>query len=380
MDDPFIRSYPALSKKQKFAKIESCVNSNPADVASLRQLSISRGGLLSNELRLKAWPKLLAVNVSDISPKPSSEDLQAHRDYSQVVMDVNRSLKRFPPGMQDDQRMALQDQLVDVIMRVLVKNPELHYYQGYHDICVTFLLVVGEDVAFALVEKLSINHLRDFMDSNMDRTKHMLNYLYPILYKANPELCEYMESAELGTIFSLSWLITWYGHVLNDFRHIVRLYDFFIACHPLMPIYLAAAIVLYREKEVLACECEMCFIHSLLSKIPDHLPFEQLIAKAGDLYLQFPPAALANEAIIKFRKSTALENSRKLQHGSRSQSSDSRVKKSKQNGKLLSLFIPDGSSKLMKVTVWTLGAVLSAAVFAVFNAAADWDWLEGRWW
>jgi len=41
-------------------------------------------------------------------------------------------------------------------------------------------------------------------------------------------------------MFCLSWLITWYGHVLTEFRHIVRLYDFFMACHPLMPIYLAA--------------------------------------------------------------------------------------------------------------------------------------------
>ena len=48
--------------------------------------------------------------------------------------------------------------------------------------------------------------------------------------------------SEVGTIFSLSWLITWFGHVLNDLRHIVRCYDFFIACHPLMPIYLAAAV------------------------------------------------------------------------------------------------------------------------------------------
>ena len=32
-------------------------------------------------------------------------------------------------GMEEETRMALQDQLVDVIMRVLVANPELHYYQ-----------------------------------------------------------------------------------------------------------------------------------------------------------------------------------------------------------------------------------------------------------
>lgn len=47
--------------------------------------------------------------------------------------------------------------------------------------------------------------------------------------------------AEVGTIFCLSWLITWYGHVLEDTKQTVRLYDFFLASHPLMPIYLAAA-------------------------------------------------------------------------------------------------------------------------------------------
>lgn len=46
----------------------------------------------------------------------------------------------------------------------------------------------------------------------------------------------------MGTIFALSWLITWFGHVLSDFRHVVRLYDFFLACHPLMPIYFAAVV------------------------------------------------------------------------------------------------------------------------------------------
>ena len=32
--------------------------------------------------------------------------------------------------------------------------------------------------------------------------------------------------SEVATIFSLSWLITWFGHVLNDLWHIVRCYDF----------------------------------------------------------------------------------------------------------------------------------------------------------
>lgn len=146
--------------------------------------------------------------------------------------------------------------------------------------------------------------------------------------------------AEVGTVFALSWLITWFGHVLSDFRHVVRLYDFFLACHPLMPIYFAAVvsslqnkkiqytlflkkkkkkkclnfsatdklitvisallcsrqIVLHREEEVLDCECDMAMVHHLLSQIPQDLPYETLISRAGDLFVQFPPSELAREA------------------------------------------------------------------------------------
>lgn len=48
--------------------------------------------------------------------------------------------------------------------------------------------------------------------------------------------------SEVGQVFALSWLITWYGHVLKDFSTIVRLYDFFLATHPLMPVYFGAAV------------------------------------------------------------------------------------------------------------------------------------------
>lgn len=62
--------------------------------------------------------------------------------------------------MPDDQREGLQEELIDIILHVLKRNPQLHYYQGYHDIVVTFLLVVGDRLATALVEKLSTHHLR----------------------------------------------------------------------------------------------------------------------------------------------------------------------------------------------------------------------------
>lgn len=56
-------------------------------------------------------------------------------------------------------------------------------------------------------------------------------------------------------------------------------------------------IVLYREEEVLECECDMAMVHHLLSQIPQDLPYEMLISRAGDLFVQFPPSELAREAV-----------------------------------------------------------------------------------
>lgn len=34
---------------------------------------------------------------------------------------------------------------------------------------------------------------RDFMDPTMDNTKHILNYLMPIIERVNPEVHDYMQ-------------------------------------------------------------------------------------------------------------------------------------------------------------------------------------------
>ena len=44
-------------------------SANP-DREALKQLAIGRGGLLNNRLRRLAWPVLLGVDVTDVSPKP----------------------------------------------------------------------------------------------------------------------------------------------------------------------------------------------------------------------------------------------------------------------------------------------------------------------
>ena len=55
-------------RKKKVAEIYQALNSDPTDVAALRRMAISEGGLLTDEIRRKVWPKLLNVSASDPPP------------------------------------------------------------------------------------------------------------------------------------------------------------------------------------------------------------------------------------------------------------------------------------------------------------------------
>ncbi|XP_052445175.1 TBC1 domain family member 20 [Carassius gibelio] len=366
-------------RKRKTTEIWQVLKTRPVDVAALRRMAISEGGLLNDEIRRQVWPRLLNVSEDDIPEQLEPVDRDNNKDFTQVLLDVQRSLRRFPPGMPAEQREGLQEELTDIILRVLVKNPQLHYYQGYHDIVVTFLLVLGERLATALVEKLSTHHLRDFMDPTMDNTKHILNYLMPIIERVNPEVYDFMQQAEVGTIFALSWLITWFGHVLSDFRHVVRLYDFFLACHPLMPIYFAAVIVLHREEEVLDCECDMAMMHHLLSRIPQDLPYETLISRAGDLFVQFPPSELARER----NQLTAVSTFKDFELASTQQRPDTVLRQRRkeiqqqqkraleaQRGTVA--VVQPTARRFMRLAVMGLTVALGAAALAVVNSALEW--------
>lgn len=84
----------------------------------------------------------MMVEHMEVSPKPTLDIVKAHKDYQQVVLDVKRSLKRFPPGIDDDYRLVLMDQLTVLIIRVLMKHPDLHYYQARRTMFCTVKIII----------------------------------------------------------------------------------------------------------------------------------------------------------------------------------------------------------------------------------------------
>jgi len=154
---------------------------------------------------------------------------------------------------------------------------------------------MGEEMAFYIVNKLSKTHFRVFMEETMEKTGDLLDIIPIVLKSENPELSEHIEKSSVGTIYSLSWIITWFSHVLRKYEDVARLFDFFLVSHQFMPLYLTIAIILYKQKEILSIDCDMASMHHFLTNIPesDDLPFELLIEDALSLIDKYPPKDMA---------------------------------------------------------------------------------------
>lgn len=96
-------------------------------------------------------------------------------------------------------------------------------------------------------------------------------------------------------MFALPWYLTWFGHSLNQYRDVVRLYDYFLASPPLMPLYVTVSLVIERRQEVFETGCDMASIHCLLSQIPDDLDFEGILKRASFLYSKHAPEKLEKD-------------------------------------------------------------------------------------
>ena len=99
---------------------------------------------------------------------------------------------------------------MNIILQLLTRHPDIHYYQGLHDIVLTFVLTVGDTLAYAIMDVLVEYHLRyayysdwfsllsklnvyrDFLDVNMTRTRMYIAFLRPLLALLDPPLEEFI--------------------------------------------------------------------------------------------------------------------------------------------------------------------------------------------
>ncbi|KAL2848083.1 rab-GTPase-TBC domain-containing protein [Aspergillus pseudoustus] len=261
------------------------------DLDALVDLATSEGGFLQDDLRQLAWPILLQFDDHAKGDALSPEHgMPPHNDEEQVQLDVNRSFVYYPE-CSEQELSSKKTKLSRVIKQVLRNYPMLCYFQGYHDIVQVMLLVLGESQSAPAVAQLSLLRLRDYMLPSLAPAVKHLQLIPAIIATADPDLSIRLSSTQ--PFFALSATLTLYAHDIQEYSDIARLFDFLLAWEPVVSIYLYAAIVISRRKELLEIpldEPEM--LHFTLSKLPIPLNLDGLISQAVQLFRDHPPESL----------------------------------------------------------------------------------------
>lgn len=307
---PFSDSWPEVvltsSEVQKAAEvIEAC---EPRDVARLAALASTHGGFVNDEVRRRAWPIVLGSDTV-IDASEDWKQLPRHRDEDQVALDVHRAFVYYPRSESEEKLDHRKEELSNLILASLRPHPDLHYFQGYHDIAQVLLLVLGSTNAAPALTRLSLLRIRDFMLPTMSATNSHLELLPPILYAADPALCKHLSG--LQPFFALAATLTLFAHDIEEYGGISRLFDFLLARPAVISVYLFAAIVMIRKDELFefgADEPEM--LYAILSKLPKPLDVEALIEKATILFARFPPESLPFRAWKKVSENSVLKTTR----------------------------------------------------------------------
>ncbi|OBZ86782.1 TBC1 domain family member 20, partial [Choanephora cucurbitarum] len=248
-------------------------------------------GFHSDAIRRRVWPFLLHCTDYEMDKVIEGSLEVPHKDESQVKLDVVRSFNSFPKNIDDQEKEKLQAQLDQVITHVLRSYPSLHYYQGFHDICCVFILLFGVKYACKLMESVALFYLRyPFfyeMFMNMEPVLKQLTILDTLIRLKDQELHAFISEAGVLPYYSLSWVITWCSHDLDDLEKLTRLFDLFLCSNPFMPVYFAAAVVLSRRDQVLALPCDISTIHSFLTKLPKDIDVHSLCQIACDLEAEY---------------------------------------------------------------------------------------------
>jgi len=92
-----------------------------------------------------------------------------------------------------------------------MKNSEMHYYQvsfinlnkyskvskyfliqGFHDVAITLLLVLGEEMSYDILSSLTESHFHLYMRQTMEPAMEILNLVYILIKKKNHNLYDYL--------------------------------------------------------------------------------------------------------------------------------------------------------------------------------------------
>jgi hypothetical protein len=260
------------------------------DTLLLRRVAAVRG-LVSSSLRTRVWPVLLGVDVRT-RWEPCSG---GHQDENVVAVDVQRSLWCIAD---DHQREVQRAALLRVLNGVVSKHSGLHYWQGLHQICAVLLVTTGsEALSAALLERMLLYPLHSCAAKDLGPVLNLLDLVFPLLARCDPELERFFRASGLMPHFALSWLLTWHAHT-TDVQGAARLFDLFLSSSPLLPLYVGVVALAAQRDKLLGMPCDGPQLHQYLSHLDvlACLPPQELVVRSLALHRRIPPLDLCSHA------------------------------------------------------------------------------------
>lgn len=203
---------------------------------------------------------------------------------------------------------TMRESLRRTIFRLMIRNPTYEYYQGYNMICRTFLLVLGEEMAFHVLDAVSKSHLHFLLEQTKkgDQIVELGQMYCLVAAEEEPKLAE----CEVLTVFPLLLLgfpVTWFNYA-EEFKYptLARLCDLFLVSDPLLPMYLIAAVILYKKDDIYENPDDPVEISKRFRNFfnDDEFPLEDLISNAYNLMSKHPPEKLNDLRIKRLKQLT----------------------------------------------------------------------------
>jgi hypothetical protein len=118
-------------------------------------------------------------------------------------------------------RLLKRQQLSKIIHSILNQNSNLYYYQGFHDFVSVFMITVGENLGCKCAEIASNYLIKDFMLETFELGVFpALDLTSKLLQLLDEDLWQSVEAIGGQPTYSLSWILTWFSHDIDDIKKV----------------------------------------------------------------------------------------------------------------------------------------------------------------
>jgi hypothetical protein len=161
------------------------------------------------------------------------------------------------------------------------EDDRYHYFPGLQDITALLLInLESPSLTSMVLNKLAEGHLRDSMRADRLIVETAIAHLFmPLLESVDCGLYDHLHAAGITLpTFSRQWIICWFAQDVPNVQLASRIMDVLMASHPLMPLYMAVAILTVNRSRIFNAHHQLSAVYAIMRS----LPMQNLASADGD--------------------------------------------------------------------------------------------------